>query len=130
MKIWIFITDDSNGIQARPFATEDAAEAAALAWCKRHWPSDARCPDDWMVAYQEFECSNDAMWIEQHDVPNTEAIIAIQASARAQIDDLLVQVYQMKGLFDDADGSIARAIADAEVWPDLVDTKNGEGTHA
>ena len=46
--------------------------------------------------------------VETHEEGNTEREL------RAALGQLLEQVYQMQGMFDDEDGAIARAIEDAE----------------
>ena len=55
MRIWTVITDDCNGTTARVFANEEAADAAALDWCKQDWPFDTPCPEDWREAYTRSE---------------------------------------------------------------------------
>ena len=130
MKIWTVITDDCNGTTARVFATSDEADAAALAWCKDDWPLSTPCPEDWREAYKSLEDFDDAIWVEEHDLPATAAIAAVRTSARAQLDHLIEQIHQMKGLFDDPDRAIARAIADAEAWPDLAQDNAEEVSHA
>ena len=130
MRIWTVITDDCNGTTARVFANEEAADAAALDWCKQDWPFDTPCPEDWREAYTVLEDFDDTRWVEEHDLLDTAAIAAVRTSARAQLDHLLEQIHQMKGMFDDADGAIASAIADAEAWPDLAQDKAMEVSHA
>lgn len=119
MYIWIVITDDCNGIRARPFTTEDQADAAALAWCAEDWQGPAPCPDNWRDAYKVLGDFDDAIWIEKHAIEDTTAIAELTRSAKAQLADLLHQVYQMQGIFNDEDGSIQRAVEAAEAWPAL-----------
>ncbi|WP_108816700.1 hypothetical protein [Loktanella sp. Alg231-35] len=116
MNIWIVITDDCNGIRARPFTTGDQADAAALAWCAEDWQGPAPCPDNWREAYRALGDVDDAIWIEKHAVDVTNALADLTKSAKAQLADLLHQVYQMQGIFNDEDGSIQRAVEAAEAW--------------
>lgn len=119
MNIWIVITDDSNGIRARPFKTESAADAAALAWCAEDWKGPEPCPENWRDAYTALGDFDDALWIVKHEIDDTTAMAELTRSAQAQLADLLHQVYQMQSIFNDDDGSIQRAVEAAEAWPAL-----------
>ena len=123
MSIWIVITDASNGIRARPFTTEAGADAAALAWCAEDWSGPAPCPDSWRDAYKALGDFDDAIWIEKHAIDATNALADLTKSAKAQLADLLHQVYQMQGIFNDEDGSIQRAVDAAEAWPALPEVE-------
>ena len=70
--------------------------------------------------YVEF-CDDGRLLFEEHDVDDSPAVKAVVLSAQAQLEDLLGQVYQMEGMFDDDDGEIERAIEDAEAWPRVVE---------
>lgn len=126
MKLWIVITDDSNGIRARPFTTEAAADAAALAWCKEDWPLQQPCPDNWRDAFKALRDFDDAIWMEEHEIDTSPAVEPLLKSAKAQLANLLHQVYQMQGIFNDDDGSIQRAVEAAEAWPDLPESANDD----
>ena len=130
MKIWTVITDDCNGTTTQVFANAEAADTAAHAWCKEDWPFETPCPEDWREAYKALGDGDDFLWVEEHNLPDAELLIALQRSARAQLDDLLAQVHQMMGMFDDADGAIARAVADAEAWPNEIQTDTQEACDA
>ena len=123
MNIWIVITDDCNGIRARPFTTEAGADAAALTWCAEDWSEPAPCPDTWREAYKALGDFDDAIWIEKHEIEDTIALDELKRSAKAQLAQLLHQVYQMQGIFNDDDGSIQRAVEAAEAWPALPTTE-------
>ncbi len=126
MNIWIVITDDSNGIRARPFTSEAAADAAALTWCAGDWTGPEPCPDNWRDAYAALGDFDDAIWIEKHEIDDTTAMAELTKSAKAQLADLLHQVYQMQGIFNDDDGSIQRAVEAAEAWPALPQTEESD----
>ncbi|KJZ17911.1 hypothetical protein [Loktanella sp. S4079] len=126
MKIWIVITDDSNGIQARPFSTEAAADAAAHAWCAAEWLGPEPCPVNWRDAYKALGDFNDTIWIVENEIDATPAVEGLLHSAKAQLANLLHQVYQMQGVFNDEDGSIQRAVEEAEQWPALSTTASAD----
>ncbi len=126
MNIWIVITDDSNGIRARPFTTEAGADAAALAWCAEDWNGPDPCPDNWHDAYKVHGDFDDAIWIEKHEIEDTTALAELTQSAMAQLADLLHQVYQMQSIFNDDDGSIQRVVEAAEAWPALPENEEND----
>ncbi len=126
MNIWIVVTDDSNGIRARPFSTEAAADAAALAWCREIWTSPQQCPDNWRDAYIALRDFDDAIWIKESEIDTSPAVEELLKSAKAQLGNLLHQVYQMQGIFNDDDGSIQRAVEAAEAWPNLPESGNDD----
>ena len=132
MKLWTIRTDDNTGDNLKIFTDEGAADAAALAWCKAHWFHDTPCPDDWQSAYERLGDCQDFMWYEEHVIDINAVLEPIIASAQAQIGDLLTQIYQMKDLFDDADGSIQQAIEEAEAWPaeELTASEKGSAINA
>ncbi len=119
MKLWTIRTDGSSGDTLAIYTDEKQADAAALAWCKAHWFKDQPCPDDWQQAYAQIGDCEDFMWYEEHEIDDTDAIAQLTKSAQAQLADLLHQVYQMQGIFNDDDGSIKRAVEAAEAWPAL-----------
>ena len=119
MKLWTIHTDDNTGDTVTVYTDEAVADAAALAWCKAHWFKDRPCPEDWQSAYNQIGDCEAFMSYEAHEIDVTGPLDALTRSAKAQLADLLDQVYQMQGLFRDEDGSIRRAIAAAEAWPNI-----------
>lgn len=117
MKLWTIRTDDNSGDELKIYTNEKEADAAALGWCKAHWYHDDPCPDDWQEAYNRIGDCQDFMWYEQHEIDISAAVATIISSARAQIGELLEEISQMRGMFDDADGRTQQAIDDAEAWP-------------
>lgn len=87
MKIWTITTDDHNGTQTVVHFTEAAADAAALAFCREHWPKDAGpMPEDFTAAYDLIQAGDSGLiWIEEHDISDHPAIgAAIEATALAE----------------------------------------------
>lgn len=132
MKIWTIRTDDNSGDALKIFTNEDEADAAVLAWCKAHWFHDDPCPEDWQEAHPRIADCEDFMWYEEHEIDISTEVSAIISSARAQIGELIEEISQMKGMFDDADGRTQQAIEDAEAWPpaDLTAKSIGGRVHA
>lgn len=126
MKIWTIRTDDNCGDELTVFTNEKLADAAALEWCKAHWFKEEPCPNDWQSAYGQIGDSDDFMSYEEHQIENTDAVQAVVRSAKAQLNDLLEQISQMRGLFSDDDGCIQQAVEAAEVWPQFPQAEGGD----
>lgn len=80
MKIWTITTDDRDGCQTVVRVTEAAADAAAMAFCRKHWPKDAGpMPDDFTAAYDLIQSGDSGLiWIEEHDIsghPDLEGLM-------------------------------------------------------
>lgn len=87
MKIWILTTDDYNGNQSVVRFTAAEAEAAALDFCREHWPEDAgSMPENFAAAYELIQDGDRGLvWITEHDISAHPAIVAaIEATALAE----------------------------------------------
>ncbi|MFG5379615.1 hypothetical protein [Yoonia sp. R2-816] len=122
MKIWTIRTDDNCSDQLTVFTYEVAADQAALTWCQAHWLKEEPCPDDWQSAYDQIGDCEDFMSCDEHELDDTNAIQTVIISAKAQLNDLIEQITQMRVMFRDDDGRIQQAIDDAESWPKVSET--------
>lgn len=126
MNIWTIRTDDNCGDQLTVFTDEQLADEAALEWCKRHWFGEQPCPEDWTVAYETIRDGEHFIWFEEHQIDAADAVQAVITSAQAQLNDLLEQISQMRGMFSDDDGCIQSAVEAAEAWPNLPQDEGGD----
>lgn len=85
MKIWTITTDDHSGTVTVVYTTEAAADAAAMAFCREHWPKDAGpMPDDFTAAYERIEQGDSGLlWMDEHDISDHPAIAAAIAATTA-----------------------------------------------
>ena len=113
MKIWTITTDtESDSIQTAVHVSEESAKAmfarmVAASW--ESWFGDDDMPADTAEAYKELLEEPgffDTITLQEHEVGADPC--------RAALGQLLDQVYQMQGMFDDEDGAIERAVKDAE----------------
>lgn len=118
MKIWTLHIDTENaGTNLAIYANEAEAqgaylEAVRMCWARYLGENAPPMPDDPQEAYDRLYNMvgfADQVALQEHITPLPDA-----QALRAALGQLLDQVHQMQGLFDDEDGAIARAVADAE----------------
>jgi len=119
--VYTVTTDDQDGVQSWVFTSMVEAEDAAETWCRKRWSLDwGEFPDHWTDAYaNNIEDGDDTIMYEPHIIQLGGVAAEIVKSAKAQMNDLIEQIDQMRGLFPDDDGRIQQAIDDAEAWPNL-----------
>lgn len=90
MKIWTVTTDDRDGTITAVHFTATHAKAAAMAFCRKHWPKDAGpMPDEFAAAYDLIEAGDSGLiWVEEHDLSCHPAIVAA-AAATAKAEALI-----------------------------------------
>ena len=117
--IWIVTTDDDNGtVHYGPYYSKKDADDHATRYCAEQWKRSLMAedmPDDWQEAYDILMDRSGTSYISVEWFPVlTEAERRVQ-DLRGAVENLLTQVQQMEGMFDDADGAIANAVQDAEL---------------
>jgi len=122
--LYTVTTDDADGTQSYVFVSSADAEEMADKWCRKRWDDDwGAFPDYWSEAYaSHIEHGEDCIHVEGHILQLGGLAREIITSAKAQMGDLLEQIDQMHGMFDDADGRIQQAIDDATAWPHVPET--------
>lgn len=118
MQIYTVIMDDNSGHNVQVFTDKAKADEACFAHIKANWTEefDGPMPATFDEAYDkwtEMDHEQTYLYYETHSVDDAPII----RSAKAQLGDLIEQINQMSGMFDDDDGAIENAVTDAEAWP-------------
>lgn len=119
MKIYSVTYNDDNGSPSCDvFMSQAEADSAAKEWVEAYkvvYPQ-IDYDQEWEEVLEDLVEEAgfiDSITLQVHEISDSEIV----ASAKAQLGDLLDQVYQMQGMFPN-DDALERAIADAEAWPD------------
>lgn len=118
IKVYTVIEGTSSyGDICHVFGSEEAQDNWFAAWIDENfndWLPDEKQPED---PWDAWERMRDQGYCETMEFDFTYVSIPMPPQARelkAALGQLLEQVYQMQGLFDDEDNTIQNAINDAE----------------
>lgn len=130
MKIWIATMDDDNGSDSKLLFSAAEANEFARDWVRHYVSTGTRediTAENWPTFYDRLQDRPgfmDHLHVEDYDLLDHP----VMAEVRGVIDGLMTQIDQMRGMFDDADGTIQAAVDDADTLLEKLDPHQGKAT--